>query len=71
MEVTAIFEKDDEWWIAWTEEVPGAFGQGHTLEECRESLRDAVQMMLEEIHAQSLQETEGRPVIRERITVSL
>ena len=31
MEVTAIFEKDDEWCIAWTEEVPGASGRGHRL----------------------------------------
>lgn len=50
---------------------PRAFGQGHTLEECRESLREAVQMMLEEVHAQSLQQAEGRPVIGERISVSL
>lgn len=69
MEVTAVFEQDEGWWIAWTEEVPGAFGQGRTIEECRESLREGVQMMLEELHEAALRDTEGRPVIRERFFV--
>ncbi len=71
MEVTAHLRKGRRVVDRLDRGGPRAFGQGHTLEECRESLRDAVEMMLEEIHAQSLQETEGRPMIRERITVSL
>jgi len=47
-EFTAVIEKDGEWFVAWSPEVPGANGQGHTLEECRESLAAAIQLILED-----------------------
>lgn len=34
--------------IGYCPEVPGANGQGSTLEECRESLREAVRLILED-----------------------
>ena len=34
-EFTAIFERDDEWYIAYSPEIPGANGQGRTKEEAR------------------------------------
>ncbi len=36
-----------KWWIAWTDDLPGAVTQGRTLEEARENLRDAIRLMLE------------------------
>lgn len=47
-EFTAIIERDGEWYIAYSPEVPGANGQGRTLEECRESLMDAIALILED-----------------------
>jgi len=47
-EFTAIIEKDEDWFIAYSPEVPGANGQGHTIEECRESLTDAIVLILED-----------------------
>ena len=47
-EFTAIIERDGEWFIAYCPEVPGANGQGHTIEECRESLTDAISLILED-----------------------
>lgn len=47
-EFTAIIERDGEWYIAFCPEVPGANGQGRTLEECRESLMDATALILED-----------------------
>jgi predicted RNase H-like HicB family nuclease len=44
---TGVFERDGDWWIGYTEELPGAFGQGKTLDECRESLREAIVLVLE------------------------
>jgi predicted RNase H-like HicB family nuclease len=35
------------WWVAWSEDVPGALTQGRTLDEARENLKDAVRLMLE------------------------
>lgn len=46
-EFTAVFERDGEWYVGYCPEVPGANGQGHTLKECRESLAQAVELILE------------------------
>ena len=47
-EFTAVIERDGEWFIAYCPEIPGANGQGETLEECRESLAEAIALILEE-----------------------
>jgi predicted RNase H-like HicB family nuclease len=47
-EFTAIIERDGEWFIAYCPEVPGANGQGGTIEECRENLADAIALILED-----------------------
>ena len=46
-EFTVVFERDGEWFVGYCPEVPGANGQGHTLEECRESLAQAIELILE------------------------
>lgn len=43
---SATFLKRDRWWVAWSEDVPGALTQGKTLAEAKENLRDAIRMML-------------------------
>ena len=43
---TAIFERDEEWYIAYCPEVPGANGQGRTKEEARQSLASAIELIL-------------------------
>ena len=47
-EFTGVFERDGEFYIGYCPEVPGANGQGASLEECRESLREAVSLILED-----------------------
>lgn len=47
-EFTAIIEKDGDWYIAYCPEVPGANGQGRTIEECKASLAAAVSLILED-----------------------
>ena len=47
-EFTAIIEKDEEWYIAYCPEIPGANGQGKTLDKCRKSLSDAISLILED-----------------------
>lgn len=47
-EFTAIIEQDGEWYIAYCPEVPGANGQGRTVEECRQSLAEAIGLILED-----------------------
>jgi predicted RNase H-like HicB family nuclease len=45
-EFTAVIERDDEWFIGYCPEVPGANGQGRTEEECRSSLGGAIALIL-------------------------
>ena len=53
-EFTAVIERDGDWFIAWFPEIPGANGQGRTLEVCRESLSAAIQLILEDRRALSV-----------------
>jgi predicted RNase H-like HicB family nuclease len=47
-EFSAIIEKDGDWYVSYCPEIPGANGQGKTLEECRESLAQAIKLILED-----------------------
>ena len=47
MELTAVFKKVPEGYIAWVEDLPGANTQGATLEEARENLREAIRLVFE------------------------
>ena len=43
----AHFLRRDKWWVAWTDDVPGAMTQGRTLTEARANLKDAIALLLE------------------------
>lgn len=45
-EFTAVFERDGQWVVAYCPEVPGANGQGRTKQEARESLMEAIALIL-------------------------
>ncbi len=45
-EFTAIYEKDEDWYIGDCLEIPGANGQGSTKEECRTNLAEAIALIL-------------------------
>lgn len=47
-EFTGIIEKVDDWYIGYCVEVPGANGQGRTMEECKKNLAEAVELILED-----------------------
>ena len=47
MTLTAVFMPVPEGYVGFVEELPGANTQGATLEETRENLKEAVQMVLE------------------------
>lgn len=47
-EFTAIIERDGEWVIAYCPEVPGANGQGRTVEDAKRSLSEAIALILQD-----------------------
>jgi len=65
-EFTAIIERDREWFISYCPEIPGANGQGRTKQEARESLAEAIALILEDRREDSLR---GVPAEAERETV--
>lgn len=69
-EFTAIIEKDEDWYIAYCPEIPGANGQGRTIEECRASLAEAIALILEDRREDALR---GIPpeAIRETVVVEI
>ena len=67
-EVTAVYEHDGEWIIAYGPEVPGANGQGRSKEEARRSLADAIALILEDRREDGLR---GVPPEAERETITV
>jgi predicted RNase H-like HicB family nuclease len=67
-EFTAVFERDGDWVIAFCPEIPGANGQGRTKDEARESLAQAIALILEDRREDGLR---GVPADAERGTVVL
>ena len=68
---TAVFEQDDDWWIGYVEELPGANTQGRTLEEVRENLRDAVQVIIQANRELARRESSGHNVVREELMITV
>lgn len=68
-EFSAVFEQDGDWFLGYCPEVPGANGQGRTLDECRESLREAIALILQDRREDGMR---GVPedAIRETISVA-
>jgi predicted RNase H-like HicB family nuclease len=66
---TAVFEQENEWWIGYVEELPGANTQGKTLEETRENLKEAVQLLIEANREIAHREVHSSRVIREEFEV--
>lgn len=67
-EFTAIIERDGEWYIAYSPEIPGANGQGSNKEEALESLRQAIELILQDRREDAMR---GVPPDAERQTVTL
>lgn len=67
-EFTSVIEEDGEWFIGYCPEIPGANGQGRTIEQCRRNLSEAIALILEDRREDGLR---GAPpdAIRETVVV--
>ncbi len=62
----ATFLKRERWWVAWSEDVPGALTQGRTLAEAKANLRDAIRLMLKPVDLDKMPKVR---VIQDRVRV--
>jgi len=73
--LTAVFEEVPEseggGYVAYTEELPGAITQGETLDEARENLRDAVELLIQANRELSGKPREGQEILREKIQITV
>ncbi len=65
MKLTAVFMSVPEGYIGFVEELPGANTQGSTMEETRENLKEAVQMVLDANRELAERSIVGKLVSRE------
>jgi predicted RNase H-like HicB family nuclease len=65
--LTAVYRKVPEGYIGFVEELPGANTQGATIEEARENLKEAVELVIEANRALAKEWGDGEETIRERI----
>ncbi len=65
MRLTAVYMAVPEGFVGFVEELPGANTQGDTMEEVRENLKEAVQMVLEANRELAERSIEGQVVSRE------
>ncbi len=70
LELTAVFRKVPEGYVAFVEELPGANTQGATLEEARANLKEAAELVLEANRTLLEEELRGVQVIRERLRLT-
>jgi predicted RNase H-like HicB family nuclease len=69
VKLTAVFEKVPEGYVAFVEELPGANSQGKTIEEARENLREAVELILETNRQISEELVKSRDVMKEALQI--
>jgi predicted RNase H-like HicB family nuclease len=69
MPLTAVYVEVREGYIAFVEELPGTNTQGATLEEARENLREAVELVLAANRELVEQSMTGQAVTRESFEI--
>lgn len=67
MNWTAVFRKVPEGYIGFVEELPGANTQAATLDEARENLKEAIDLVLEANRTLAEESLIGQDVIRETL----
>jgi predicted RNase H-like HicB family nuclease len=70
IKLTAVFRKFPEGYAAFVEELPGANTRGATLDEARENLKEAVEMVLQANRDLAEEAIRGADVVRESLTVT-
>ncbi len=70
IKLTAVFQKVPEGYIGFVEELPGSNTQGDTLEEARNNLEEAVQLVLDANRQLAEESLQGQDVIKESFPVS-
>ena len=67
---TAVYMKQDRWYVATVEEIPGVNTQGRTLAEAKRNLREALELVLE-TNRRLAHRSHGKHAIEEPISIAV
>jgi predicted RNase H-like HicB family nuclease len=65
--LTAAVHREGEWFVAFCPEVPEANGQGRTQDECLQSLREAILLLMEDRREEARQRQETESTLLELV----
>jgi len=68
---TAVIVKEDDMYVAYAEELPGANTQGKTIEEVKINLKEAIELVIEANKELAKKTFSRKKLFREKIFVSL
>jgi predicted RNase H-like HicB family nuclease len=63
LKLTKVFQKVPEGYIGLVEELPGAYSQANTLEECRTNLEEAIQLVLDVNRLLAEEQLQGQDIL--------
>jgi predicted RNase H-like HicB family nuclease len=68
---TAIIEKsNDGWYVGQIQEIPEAISQGKTIEELKENLVDALELVIDYHREQTTNLYQGRKIIKRKLNLA-
>jgi len=59
---TLEYWQDEGWYVGQLREVPGVFSQGETLPELEENIRDAYELVLEDVERTELRKVQQKEI---------
>ncbi len=68
---TGIIEKTEDWFIGYIEEISGVNTQGKTVDEVKENLKEALELILISNRELAEKNIIGKNVIKEKIAVNI
>lgn len=70
MEYTVVLEKmDNGWWFCQCEQIPEAVTQGETIEEAKENIKEAIELVLAAKKELTRKQFIGHRILRRKIAV--
>ncbi|MCX6279526.1 MAG: type II toxin-antitoxin system HicB family antitoxin [Bacteroidetes bacterium] len=72
IDFSVVIEKsDDGWYVGQIPEVPEVISQGKTIEELKENLLDALNLVMSTNRETTLQDNAGRKIIKRKLNPAL
>jgi predicted RNase H-like HicB family nuclease len=69
--ITAVYRKFEDFWVGFVEEIPGVNTQGKTLEETKENLKEALELVIQTNRELIEKEMPKDGIVKEEFSVAV